>query len=45
MHRDTSTLVKVGFAMVLGILSVPLAGSTEALYTRGDWIGIAARRD
>jgi cytochrome c peroxidase len=30
MRRDTSTLVKAGFAMVLAILSVPLAGSTEA---------------
>src|SRR6201986_4732627 len=31
MCRDTSTLVKAAFATVLGILSVPLAGFTEAL--------------
>jgi cytochrome c peroxidase len=30
MRRDTSTLVKAALATVLGILSVPLAGSTEA---------------
>ena len=30
MRRDTPTLVKAAFATVLGILSVPLAGSTEA---------------
>ena len=30
MRRDTSTLVKAAFATVLGILSVPLAGLTEA---------------
>src|SRR3984893_9767673 len=30
MRRDTRTLVKAAFATVLGILSVPLAGSTEA---------------
>src|ERR1700719_1891918 len=30
MHRDTRTLVKAAFATVLGILSVPLVGSTEA---------------
>ena len=29
MRRDTSTLVKAAFATVLGILSVPLAGSSE----------------
>src|ERR1700732_3999706 len=28
MHRDTRTLVKAAFATVLGVLSVPLAGST-----------------
>ena len=27
MHRDTRTLVKAAFATVLGVLSVPLAGS------------------
>src|SRR5246127_1891170 len=30
MRRDTCTLVNAAFATVLGILSVPLAGSTEA---------------
>src|SRR5438132_8243290 len=30
MRRDTGTLVKAAFATVLGILSVPLAGFTEA---------------
>ena len=30
MRRDTATLVKAAFATVLGILSVPLSGSTEA---------------
>jgi hypothetical protein len=30
MRRDTGTLVKAAFAAVLGILSVPLAGFTEA---------------
>src|SRR3984893_16634598 len=30
MHRDTRTLVRAAFATVLGVLSVPLAGSTEA---------------
>ena len=30
MRRDTRTLVHATFATVLGILSVPLAGSTEA---------------
>ncbi len=30
MRRDTSTLVKAACATVLGILSVPLAGLTEA---------------
>src|ERR1700724_1604872 len=29
MHRDTRTLVRAAFATVLGVLSVPLAGSTE----------------
>src|ERR1700732_2582481 len=29
MHRDARTLVKAAFATVLGVLSVPLAGSTE----------------
>jgi len=30
MRQDTATLVKAAFATVLGILSVPLAGSTDA---------------
>ena len=30
MHRDTSTFIKAAFATVLGILSFPLAVSTEA---------------
>jgi cytochrome c peroxidase len=30
MRRDTQTLVNAAFATVLGVLSVPLAGSTEA---------------
>src|SRR5246127_2054071 len=30
MRRDTCTLVNAAFATVLGILRVPLAGSTEA---------------
>jgi hypothetical protein len=30
MRRDTQTLVNAAFATVLGILSVPLVGSTEA---------------
>src|SRR4029077_9113424 len=30
MRRDTRTLVRAAFATVLGVLSVPLAGSTEA---------------
>src|SRR3984893_19073695 len=30
MRRDTQTLLKPAFAPVLGILSVPLAGSTDA---------------
>jgi cytochrome c peroxidase len=30
MRRDTGTLVRTAFATVLGILSVPLVGSTEA---------------
>src|SRR5712671_7344886 len=30
MRQDIRTLVRAGFATVLGILSVPLAGSTEA---------------
>src|SRR5215831_4833973 len=30
MRRDKSTLIKAAFASVLGLLSVPLAGSTEA---------------
>ena len=30
MRRDKSTFVKAALATVLGILSVPLAGSTEA---------------
>jgi cytochrome c peroxidase len=30
MHQDTRTLVSAAFATVLGVLSVPLAGSTEA---------------
>jgi cytochrome c peroxidase len=30
MHRQTRTLVRAAFATVLGVLSVPLAGSTEA---------------
>jgi cytochrome c peroxidase len=30
MRRDTRTLVKAAFATVLGVLSVPLAGFTEA---------------
>jgi cytochrome c peroxidase len=29
MHRNTRTLVRTAFATVLGVLSVPLAGSTE----------------
>src|SRR2546428_14182856 len=29
MRRDTRTLVRAAFATVLGVLSVPLAGSTE----------------
>jgi cytochrome c peroxidase len=29
MHRDTRTLVRAAFATVLGVLSVPLTGSTE----------------
>ena len=30
MHRDTRTLVRAAFATVLGVMSVPLSGSTEA---------------
>ena len=30
MRPDTPTLVRAAFATVLGVLSVPLAGSTEA---------------
>ena len=30
MRRNTRTLVRAAFAMVLGVVSVPLAGSTEA---------------
>jgi len=30
MRRDAGTLVKAAFATVLGVLSVPLAGCTEA---------------
>jgi cytochrome c peroxidase len=30
MHRDTRTLVRAAFATVLGVLSLPLAGSTGA---------------
>ena len=30
MRRDTRTLVRAAFATVLGVLSVPLAASTEA---------------
>jgi hypothetical protein len=30
MRRHTGTLVRAAFATVLGVLSVPLAGSTEA---------------
>ena len=30
MRRCTQTLVKIAFATVLGILSIPLVGSTEA---------------
>src|SRR5467141_5411129 len=30
MHQNTRTLVRAAFATVLGVLSVPLAGSTEA---------------
>ena len=30
MRQDTRTLVRAAFATVLGVLSVPLAGSTEA---------------
>src|SRR5882724_884419 len=29
MRQDTRTLVRAAFATVLGVLSVPLAGSTE----------------
>ena len=29
MRRDTRTLLRAAFATVLGVLSVPLAGSTE----------------
>jgi hypothetical protein len=30
MRRDKSTLARAAFATVLGVLSVPLVGSTEA---------------
>jgi hypothetical protein len=30
MHQDTRTLVRAAFATVLGVLSVPVAGFTEA---------------
>src|SRR5260370_3542322 len=30
MRQDTRTLARAAFATVLGVLSVPLAGSTEA---------------
>ena len=30
MHQNTRTLVRAAFATVLGVLSIPLAGSIEA---------------